>query len=393
MSEIKLLPVLGMNNVARSDNLARESGRFALDAVNVDIFNDGRIALRRGWRKLFDVGLRDIWQSPLHKDVFAVRDNQWGVWDSVSGSLKVLLDDVGEMPVSHCLLNNKVLMACGRGLFVYDGVKALPLGLDAPPSPWLLPESGSLPNGTYSVAVSWLRDNLESGLSPVAMIDVVDGGFSFTLPVCLDKTVTAARVYLSHSNGGKLLKLGDYALDSGMVRVVSLPELGRAAENRFMQPMPTGKFVQVWRGRVLTARANVLYFSQALAFHWHDARFDFVQLPQRITFVVAVESGLWVGQVTGVVFLAGNDLNSMQQVQTAAKKPIENSALFLKSDELGEVSGGLPCAVWLAENGFVIGTASGQLVERHAGVLRGICGVGANAVMSGRRVFVGVQAT
>ena len=37
MSEIKLLPVLGMNNVARSDNLARESGRFALDAVNVDI--------------------------------------------------------------------------------------------------------------------------------------------------------------------------------------------------------------------------------------------------------------------------------------------------------------------------------------------------------------------
>jgi conserved hypothetical protein len=360
MSEIKLLPVLGMNNVARSDNLARESGRFALDAVNVDIFNDGRIALRRGWRKLFDVGLRDIWQSPLHKDVFAVRDNQWGAWDSVSGSLKVLLDDVGEMPVSHCLLNNKVLMACGRGLFVYDGVKALPLGLDVPPSPWLLPESGSLPNGTYSVAVSWLRDNLESGLSPVAMIDVVDGGFSFTLPVCLDKTVTAARVYLSHSNGGELLKLGDYALDSGMVRVVSLPELGRAAENRFMQPMPTGKFVQ---------------------------------LPQRITFVVAVESGLWVGQVTGVVFLAGNDLNSMQQVQTAAKKPIENSALFLKSDELGEVSGGLPCAVWLAENGFVIGTASGQLVERHAGVLRGICGVGANAVMSGRRVFVGVQAT
>ena len=392
MSEMKLLPVLGMNNVARADNLKRESGYFVQDALNVDIFDDGRFALRRGWRKLFDVGLRDVWQSSLHGDVFAVQNHQWGVWDKVSGSLKVLLDDVGAMPVSHGLLNNKVLMACGRGLFVYDGVKALPLGIDAPPSPWLLPEKGSLPNGTYSVAVSWLRDELEGGLSPVAMIDVLDGGFSFTLPVCLDETVTAARVYVSRPNGGELLKFGDFETDSAMVRVVSLPTLGRSAENHFMQPMPTGKFVQVWRGRVLTVRANVLYFSQALAFHWHDARFDFVQLPQRITFVVAVENGLWVGQVTGVVFLSGNDLNSMQIVQTAAKRPIENSAMLLPSDELGEVSGGLPCAVWLAENGFVIGTASGQLVERHAGVLQGIAGSGTSAVLSGRRVLAAVQA-
>ncbi|ULJ66672.1 hypothetical protein [Wielerella bovis] len=392
MSELRLLPVLGINNVNRVDNLKREGGYFVQDAVNVDIESDGRFALRRGWRKLFDVGLRDVWQSPLHGDVFAVLGNQWGVLNLVSGSLNVLIDDVGEMPVSHCLLNNRVLMACGCGLFVYDGVNVLPLGIDAPPSPWLLPEHGSLPNGTYSVAVAWLRDELESGLSPIAQIDVLDGGFSFTLPVCLDETVTAARVYLSHTNGGELLKLGDYALDSGTVSVVSLPALGRAAENRFMQPMPTGKFVQVWRGRVVTARANVLYFSQALAYHWHDARFDFVQLPQRITFVVAVESGLWVGQVTGVVFLSGSDLNGMQMVQMAAKKPIENSAMLLPSDELGEVSGGLPCAVWLAENGLVIGTASGQLVECHAGVLTGIAGTGVNAVMNGRRVFAAVQA-
>lgn len=388
MSEIRLLPILGLNNVARVDNLQRESGYFVQAANNVDIHSDGRFSLRQGWRKLFDVGLRDVWQSPLHGDVFAVLRNQWGVWDVVSGSLNVLLDDVGDMPVSHCLLNNRVLMSSSRGLFVYDGVRLAPLGMDSPPSPLLLPETGSLDNGLYSVAVAWLRDDLESGLSPIAQIDVQDGGFSFTLPLCLDETVTAARVYVSHQHGGELFKLGDYPLNSSMVRVVSTPNLGRVAENQFMQAMPSGKFVQVWRGRVVVAKSNTLYFSQALAFHWHDARFDFVQLPQRITFVVAVENGLWVGQVSGVVFLAGTDLDNMQIVYTAAKKPIANSAVLIGSDELGEVAGGLPCAVWLAENGFVIGTANGQIVERHAGVLQQISGsLNGLTVVNQRRIY------
>lgn len=391
MSELKLLPILGMNNVARADNLKRENGYFVQAAHNVDIHADGRISLRQGWRKLFDETLRDVWQSPLHGDVFTVSDNAWGILDTVSGSLKILLHDVGSASVYHCLLNNRVLVSCERGLFVYDGTQATPLCIDAPAAPLLLPENGSLPNGTYAVAVSWLRGDLESGLSPTSHIDVSNGGLQIALPFVFDNTLTAARVYMTQANGGELQKLGDFALDTGTIRIVSQPNLTRAAENRFMQPMPSGKWVQMWRGRLITVRANVIYFSQALAYHWHDPRFDFVQLPQRITFVIAVENGLWVGQVSGVVFLSGNDMNNMQIVYTAAKKPITNSAITLQSNELGEISGGLPCAAWLAENGFVIGTATGQLIERHAGILQNIKANHAQTTIANRRIFTATQ--
>ncbi|WP_032137126.1 hypothetical protein [Kingella negevensis] len=387
MSELALLPVLGMNVVSRVDNLRREGGWFVRDVNNVDVLSDGRLSLRQGFEKMVDLPVRDVWQSPLHGDVFAVLGKAWGVLDVASGDFRALLDDVGSDSVCCVVLNNRVVLSCGRGVFVYDGVRVLPLGLDTPPALLVLPASGSLSAGSYGLAVAWLRDELEGGLSELASVDVVDGGLSFSLPLCLDKSVTGARVYMTSCNGGELLKLGDYALDCGVVSVVSMPVLGRAAVNGFMLPMPSGLFLQVWRGRLVVARKNVLYFSQSLAFHWHDARFDFVQLPQRVSFVVAVEGGLWVGQSTGVVFLSGSDLAGMQFVWSGAKSPVAGSGVLLPAEVVPDVSGGLPVAAWLAENGWVLGTAQGQLIERQAGVMAGVSGMSGQSVCVNRRLF------
>ena len=46
-----------------------------------------------------------------------------------------------------------------------------------------------------------------------------------------------------------------------------------------------------------------------------------------------------------------------------------DSALLVDADTLGAdlAQGGAACALWLAENGYVVGTPDGQTIELHAG--------------------------
>ena len=101
-------------------------------------------------------------------------------------------------------------------------------------------------------------------------------------------------------------------------------------------------------------------------YHLMDSRFNFVQFPQRIRFAIPVDAGIWVGQQDHVIFLRGNDLKGMVMERKASQAPIPHSAMLLSSKDVSaEISqGGLFSALWLA-NGYVIGTASGQIVELH----------------------------
>ena len=155
--------------------------------------------------------------------------------------------------------------------------------------------------------------------------------------------------------------------------------------------MRTGKFLKLWRGRLLTADKNMLYFSQALNFHLCDERYDYIALPQRVTFVEPVESGIWVGQSNSVVFLSGSDVKDLRLVQTGAKAPVPGTALRVNSDLLGELSAGLESVLWLAENGYCIGTPSGNLVEAHANTLKGITAKGGQSVRFDDRIVTVLQ--
>ena len=389
MANVSLMPILGMNTVARDDNLQRGGDTPALfvrDAVNVDIHSDGRFSMRHGVRKVSDLALRDVWQSPLHGDVFAALGDKWGKVDTQDWSFQTLAQ-CGKGRLWHDVVNHQVMAASDEGILVYNGQAASRLVIDTPPAPLVLESSGSMESGSYGVAISWLRGQLESAVSAMATLEVTQGGMSVVLPMCTDDAVTGVRLYLTRCNGGELLHAGDYAIDTAKVDMVLLPRLGAAAGFRYLSPMPSGRFLKLWRGRLVVARANRLLFSEAMAFHLHDERFGWLQFPQRITFVQPVEGGIWVGQVNHVVFLSGQDVANLTTMQTSGKPPVPESAILLGANEVGELSGGLPVAAWLAENGWVMGTANGQLVETQAGVISGIMEQTGQSVLFGRRVL------
>jgi hypothetical protein len=395
MADIALMPMAGMNVVAEDAALQRggDSPRlFVRDAVNVNVSAAGQPSLRAGTRRVTEIRYRDLWQSPLHRDTFGTLAGQWVKIDPMTWTSEALLA-VGDGDVWHEVLNNLVCVAAPAGIFTFDGARAARLTLDTPAAPLVVAGAGSMSAGTYGVAVAWLRGGLESAPSAIGFIEMGEGGaLEITPPLCLDPSVTGMRLYLTRPNGGELARAGDHALSGATISVPRLPELGRPPQFLNLSPMPTGKYLKYWRGRLLTARANVLRFSEALAYHLHDERHGFVQMPQRITFVQPVDGGIWVGQVDHVAFLEGAAPETLNMVRKTARAPVPGSAILVDSDTVGSdlSQGGGGTAIWLAENGYVAGTQSGQVVEVQAGVMGGIAARAGTSVVFDRRMLTAV---
>jgi hypothetical protein len=193
-------------------------------------------------------------------------------------------------------------------------------------------------------------------------------------------------MYLTRHNGGELLRGEDYPVVTTVVNLPTLPKLGAPAQFRHMEPMPTGQYLGLWRGRLVVAQGRTLRFSEAMAYHVHDPRHGFVQMPQRITFVAPVDGGLWVGQVDHVVFLRGTAPQELVLERKTSRAPVPGSTVALASDEAGEASGGGRAAVaWLSSVGFAMGTPDGAIIEPQAQRLRSIgATAGSTVVQHGR---------
>ncbi len=394
---VKKIPALmGMNNV-KEDAALEISGKnpalFVRDAVNINFTESGRAELAQGMQLQSNQALRCLWQSPLHKDCFAALGNMWVKVNVDTWETEPLIE-CGDGDIFHIVLNSVVCMACDEGLFIYDGSVAKRLTIDTPAKPiGRIAHNYSLVEGDYSFAISWMGNGVESALSEIEKVKIEkNGGVHLQLPLCLDNNVSQVRVYMTEPGGGELRQVFELPIETMSVDVTTLPELGRAAEFQFLSPMKSGNFLRLWRGRLWAVRSNVLYFSEAMAHHLTDERYNFIQFPQRIRFIEPVDGGIWVGQADHVVFVRGQDVRNMTIEHKASRAPVYASSHLLHSDVVKELSqGGSWCAVWLAENGFVVGTAEGQLVELQSEAIQGITAQSGQLVGFGDRLVAVVN--
>lgn len=379
-----LMPIMGIDNV-RPDEALQVSGEakslHVKEAVNVDINQAGRLKLRAGGTKVSPIPYTDLWYSELHGDTFALLLDEL-VRVNTSDWSCVKLGQVGTG--LRCVgLNNKILFTASTGLFIYDGNSLEPLTIETPPSPTLnTGRNGGLEAGRYTVAISWVG-HVESAASDSITVDIQqtaigvmpqsDGHIDVTLPYVYDKNVSAVRVYVSSVNGTEMKLHSEHPPSQTSVTIDGVANITTPLKFAHMAPMPVGRFMKYWNGRLLSADKNLLRFSEALTYHLHDERYGYVALPQRITFVEPVEGGIWVGQSTNVIFLRGTDIGEFVMEVGSNIAPAPNSAIIIKSDLSGNASnGGSDCVVWLSQRGYLLGTPDGQTVEYQSKNLQGI---------------------
>ena len=390
MPDLKITPVAGMDIVSADTDLeqvtARERRVFVRDAVNVNI-EEGRVRMRKGLRKVCDTQFKNLWRSPAHGDTFGTLGGQW-CRINPDWTYETLVT-IGDGRAYHMELNQRVYVAGAAGIYVFNGNQALPATLHTPGEPIVSLTTGSLPPGGYALAVAWLRGEVESPLSnPVRLADA--SGLEAVFPPCFDATITGVRLYMTEPGCSELRKVADHPIGTLSTSIVSLPELGRPAVFPNKEPMPSGKFLSFWGGRILTASGSLLNFSDAFAYHIHDPRHGYIQMPQRITFLVPVRGGLWVGQIDHVAFLSGESLEQLKLVRTHTGAPLPESAIRIDKQVAGNLANDGDAVLWLSEHGYVIGGPFGAFEEVHRRKIAGIGGTQGSTVLHDKRVMTAV---
>lgn len=378
-SNIRLTPVMGMDTETDATQLVTGGDApavFVRDAVNMDFNAQGKPALRRGLRMVSDARLLDLLHDGLHGDTFGRDAEHYLVRLNTIDGRTQRLHYAGDMPVSMWPQARRTLFATARGILEYDGRQTQVFTLPTPAAPILAAEgNGALDAGTYTVALAWLRGDTESACSEAASVQVRAGErVRVTLPLCLDGGAECVRVFVSEPDGGQLYAFGTFDIATTQVEIAAARHGMGAPRFRHMDAMPTGRYLCAWSGRLLTAQANLLRFSEPLAWHVHDARHGFIQMPQRITFLAPVDGGVFVGQADHVAFLTGSDIREVSVRRIACKRPVPDSAVLVGAPVAPREAGGRPVAVWLAENGHVVGMPDGSITEPRAGRLAGIAG-------------------
>ena len=391
MANQSFMPCRGIDNTSEDPAMiqgGREPYVYVRDANNVNVTPAGKIEMIASGGKVTDSRFQNLWQSPLHKDVFAILGSVWVKVNTNDWSYSTLAD-IGSSDLYHTVLNNIIVVAGKHGIYTYDGQTCQPLTINTPPPPVA---SGTTDddNQSRSVSISWLRGSMESSLSDY--VRAPGSAVTVTLPLITDPTVTGVNIYSTNLGGTDMQLAGTVNRGSSSFSITKDHKLGMAAQFAHLSPMPTGKFLCYWRGRLITATANVIRFSEPLAYHLHDERHGFIQTSQRVTFIQPVNGGLWVGQVDHVIFIQGSQLDDMNITIKSTAAPIPGSAIQIGSAEIGEIAeGGDQVVVWLSANGYVAGNSGGQLVEYQAGRISNVTANSGTTVRLARRLLTAVN--
>ena len=398
MAEILLSPWhLGIDHISSDTNLPMGAVR---DAINVDIDRSGTIQSRAGYyRALALAGAHSVWTSEA-RNSYCVSG---GVLQSLSfqdGSLSATplpYTLEADLPLSYQDLNGEVVCANRSEILrIRADNTVVRLGVEDPSPPALAVSAGvgGLDAGRYGVAVTFLRGVEESGLSGAAWLDVSAGdGLSVVLPQPSESDVTGIRIYRTGANGDVFYRAVD-APTGASPYVVGAGVLGRQTDTRFMVRMPGGHILRYWKGRLLCARGKNLLFSEPLRYGIFTPSENFVQFPHRILMVQPAEGGVFVGTKSGVTFLRGTTPSEWVAYNTGGEAPVAGTDIRIETSILKEDRdyGGAYAALWLAGNGFVVGTHDGNLVQAQAKRIRlpDTSGAGA-AVLFNRSIIAAIN--
>lgn len=386
---------IGIDNVSKDTGIADGGVR---DAVNVDFDRDGAFERRPGLgtAKVVAAGRKALWRSPATGVAFAQVGTaiSEATWDETALTLApratLATDDRAtfcDLPAGYAFANRTTI-----GRILPDGTSR-GIGVEDANAPGATPAgSGGMHAGQYAVGIAYLRGDEEGALSALTFVQVVEGGgILLALPQPSEGDVTAIAVYATQPNG-EVLHLRDVAPLGMPAYMLGARAPGRISSTQGLARMPGGNIVRTWRGRLLVARGNVVLMSPPLRYGLYDPRHGFVQESERVVLLEPVEGGFFVGTAKGVAFYRGNDPKTLERVKTNGARPVPfASGSALASDFGGDLGASdKPVAIWLAENGFVVGNADGSLLQPQSQRIRLTAGGGAIA-LNNRKVLAVVS--
>lgn len=151
-----------------------------------------------------------------------------------------------------------------------------------------------------------------------------------------------------------------YLIENGVVRLLSETSPGddRDYDNPMMG-LVGGHWIDYWNGRLIVARGGRLVFSEPLRYGVTNRLTGYMLLGGRAEWLVALETGFYVGLRDRVLWFAGRDPASLARTVVGSRSApgmgIRVPAEFLGVDSRSDF------AVFFTESGFAVGDAQGTV--------------------------------
>lgn len=325
-------------------------------AQNIDLDRNGWVRRRVGRTKRLDL-------TSAHSLYVDSRDRMFLVDD---GTLYEVFSDYGlrevdtglsDRPVSYAEVAGQVFYANESKVGAIDSF----WGIRMPSSPFALPAiAGILQPGRYLVAITAVRDGVESGArQPTAVSLSKPGGLTLSF-VNVDPNADAIRVYCSDPNGQELYWAGDFA-PSSPIELKSYRESQDPLTTFNHYPPLPGQHIASFRGRMLIAADRTLYWSQPLAYHHFRIQTDAQLFPDRISLLGVFDSGFFVAAGDRTYWVSGTEPDDWTPRVVDIRRVAEGEPLRVPAQKLPSLQGQGEVLVWATEDGFVAGLPDGSV--------------------------------
>jgi len=368
---------LGLDN--RNDPRRLNPAALAA-AVDVLVEDDGRVqSAAHPALAIAAAGLTSLWTSSGGQS-YALSGNTLNRIDGKTLQPVGVLDGSGEAGFGE-FAGLRYVGRRGGTLYQVQDDTLLTAALPAPSLSATATLSGGLPQGRYGVCAALLRGEEEMPCSALAMVDVAEGGG-------VEVTVNGsglARLFITEPNATVPLFVADAS--TGLPYLIGAGKRGQPPAARWLEPLPAGRFLAAHGGRLLSAAGLHLYYSEPLRPNLSDLRHNHIRLASPVTMLCAVEDGLYLADRTHSYFIEGTEEGALRLKPLAAPPPPEGCFAVLAGHLFTEVPD-TPVAVWLSENGFVIGLPSGQVIEPQASRIRlTTAGIEGSLAVENRRLY------
>ena len=344
-------PFVGINNRLPDHQLGivergRKAGDYLRNAVNVDLTDAGTLQRRKGsTRVLSGSDCHSLWSDgvrALFVDGDAIKALPSG--DTVRSGLAY------GRPVSWCSLpDGRVAWSNGIELgFIDHSGSAAPLATPNPAPIVTASEGGALKAGSYQVAITAIDvEGRESGATWPVQVTVPDNG---RIEVSgLPGTLVA--IYLSPLNGDLLYHAMTTSASSFVFPLIP-STLGRQLDTIGLAPLPPGRIVRYYHGRLLTSDATQLFYSEPFAYWLYNPFRNRIPLAG-LTLVEPVEGGLYLATEDKTWWLPGADIDQPERLVEILPYGAVRGAVT-RSNNNAQV-------LWFSKRGLVVGDVQGQV--------------------------------
>lgn len=322
---------------------------YLRELLNAHVTEDGSVVRRKG-RRVVDAGAyHSLWGVEGQDVAYAVKN---GVLvrltlDGDNLNIRSLFNFTSVNEVSFCEFNDLIYFTCGEltgKILPNNAVQSL-----GAPDPVIIPTK------LFVAAAPYRRteEPISNTLYCYTYVNTATGEESGASPLSTTRQLPAA--------------MSGYAIKEyrGANRTEVYDAKGKVCETQGLRRMPTGQIIRGFKGHLLIARGNVLYWSEPLRYGLYKPSTNYILFESNITLLEPItDSGIYVGTAQGVVFLSGGTLMDIKVSRPLSPRPFEKSGRRIKDVDLPGREDKYPEAVvWLTQYGFMYGLPDGLVVN------------------------------